>query len=187
MKFNPKTHHRQSVRLKGYDYTQPGWYFVTVCTHGKRFLFGDVSDGQMLRNGLGDVAQVEWFRSAKLRDDVLTDAFIVMPNHIHGVLARRGTARRAPTVERFGQPVVGSLPTLVRAYKAAVTRNVNLIRNTAGEAVWQRNYYEHVIRNDRDLNRVREYICRNPERWPWDRENPACDPDAADNLEDFLV
>jgi len=98
MQYDPKIHQRRSVRLHDYDYSSPGAYYVTICTEGKSFLFGRVVDGQMHRNNYGDVAQEEWFRSGKLRHDVVLDAFIVMPNHIHGIIIRRGTARRAPTV-----------------------------------------------------------------------------------------
>ena len=172
MKFDPRIHHRRSIRLPGYDYSSPGAYYVTICTHEKSFLFGRVLDGQMHRNDFGDVAHEEWFRSAKLRHDIMLDAFIVMPNHIHGIIIRRGTARRAPTVERFGKPVAGSLPTLVRAYKSAVTQGINTLRKTPGESVWQENYYEHIVRSEAELNRIREYIATNPLRWGSDRYNP---------------
>ena len=102
----------------------------------------------------------------------MLDAFIVMPNHIHGIIIRRGTARRAPTVERFGKPVAGSLPTLVRAYKSAVTQGINTLRRTPGDSVWQENYYEHIVRSEAELNRIREYIATNPMRWGSDRYNP---------------
>ena len=90
----------------------------------------------------------------------------------------RGTMHRAPTVERFGKPVSGSLPTILRAFKAAVTRRINRKHCTPGQPVWQRNYYEHIIRNDYSLNRIREYIYYNPQRWHLDRYNPeATGPD----------
>lgn len=180
MKFDPKIHHRRSIRLPGYDYSSAGAYYVTICTREKTFLFGRVLDGQMHRNHYGDVAHEEWFRSAKLRNDIMLDTFVVMPNHVHGIIVRThpgrnwdgGTARRAPTVERFGKPATGSLPTLVRGYKSAVTQGVNALRKTPGEPVWQRNYYEHIVRSEVELNRIREYIATNPLRWGSDRYNP---------------
>ena len=179
MKYDPKIHHRRSIRLPGYDYSSAGAYYVTICTREKSLLFGRVLDQQMHRNDLGDVAHEEWFRSAKLRDDIMLDTFVVMPNHIHGIIIRRGTAhcstgtaRRAPTIEQFGKPVAGSLPTLVRAYKSAVTQGINMLRKTPGAPVWQGNYYEHIVRSEVELNRIREYIATNPLRWGSDRYNP---------------
>lgn len=175
MKLDSRIHHRRSIRLPGYDYSSLGAYYVTICTRAKSFLFGCVLDGQMHRNDFGGVAHEQWFHSGKLRQDVMLDAFIVMPNHIHGIIIRRGIrrgGRRAPTVERFGKPVGGSLPTLVRAYKSAVTQGVNTLRNTPGESVWQENYYEHIVRSEAELNRIREYIATNPLRWGSDRYNP---------------
>jgi REP element-mobilizing transposase RayT len=113
----------------------------------------------------------------------MLDAFIVMPNHIHGIIIRRGRARRAPTVERFGKPVAGSLPTLVGAYKSAVTRGINTLRKTHGEAVWQENYYEHIVRSEAELNRIREYIATNPMRWGSDRYNPERSAPADEDFE----
>ena len=129
----------------------------------------------------------EWFRSAQVRAYLRLDdnEFIVMPNHIHGIMwikqgaegdppsddigARR---RRAPTTERFGAPVSGSIPTIVRALKSATTRRINQLRGTRGESVWQRNYYEHLIRDEKQLARIRQYIMDNPSQWEIDRENP---------------
>ena len=123
------------------------------------------------------------------------DEFVIMPNHIHGIIwivetpehpddtvgARRRAPtmrRRAPKVEQFGKPVPGSIPTIVHAFKSAVTRRINALRGTPGARVWQRNYYEHIIRNDRALNAIRRYIAENPARWHLDRYNPnAVDPD----------
>ena len=101
------------------------------------------------------------------------DAFVVMPNHVHGILILhgRGTACRAPTMA-FGQPVPGSIATIVRSFKAAATRGVNLLRGTPGAPVWQRGYYEHIIRSSGELDRLRAYIETNPLRWALDRENP---------------
>jgi len=185
MRYDPEKHHRRSVRLKGYDYTQPGAYFITICTHNRQCLFGKVEDGKMRLNMFGEIVWAEWFRTAQIRPYVQLNEseFVVMPNHVHGIIwivnspthdadtvgARR---RRAPTmVEQFGKPVPGSLPTLVRAFKSAVTRRINQMRNTPGVPVWQRNYYEHIIRTERALNVIRRYIVENPLRWHLDRYN----------------
>jgi len=167
-------HHRQSIRLKKYDYAQSGAYFVTICTRNQECVFGDVSDGGIHLNEYGVVVGEEWLRTALLRDGVAMDAFVVMPNHLHGIIVinGRGTARRAPTGERFGQPTVGSIPIIMRAFKSACTNRINATRDARGTPLWQRNYYEHVIRDEDDLNRIRQYIYDNPARWAEDENNP---------------
>ena len=123
----------------------------------------------------GEIVAEEWLNTAVIRPYVTLDEFTVMPNHFHGILwllrDEQGTARRAPTMERFGKPVKGSLPTIIGAFKAAVTRRINALRNSGKGEVWQRGYYEHVIRDDASLNRIREYIINNPLNWEFDREN----------------
>jgi len=136
---------------------------------------GDVVNGEMRLNELGQVVKSEWLKTAEIRDNVKLDAFVIMPNHIHGIVVItdncRGTACRAPT-EQFGKPTPGSLSTIVRSFKSAVTKRINEMRHTPGIPIWQRNYYEHVIRNEDDLNEIREYILNNPLRWELDSENP---------------
>ena len=173
-RYNPDIHHRRSRRLKGYDYSQAGAYFITVCTRNRECLLGDVIDGVMALNDAGRVVEEEWMKSADIRKEIELDAFVIMPNHIHGIIVidGRGTARRAPTCERFGQPTVGSIPTIVRAFKSACTKRINDMRNARGTPVWQRNYYEHVIRNEDDLDRIRQYIADNPVCWAEDENNP---------------
>ena len=179
MPVNNSRYHRRSIRLPEYDYTQAGAYYVTICTLDRMCLFGDVVNGEMALNEYGRIARDEWIRAGELRPNVKTDAFVVMPNHIHGIVVigdndyRRGTMHRAPTkTERFGKPVAGSLPTIVRCYTAAVTRHINRLRNTPGAKLWQRNYWEHVIRNGREMEHIRRYIIENPMRWKDDGENP---------------
>jgi len=172
-------HHRRSIRLKGYDYTAEGGYFITIVTSERKNLFGEIINGEMQPNPLGEIAREEWFRSAVIRPyiELFADEFVVMPNHIHGIiwLVGRGTARRAPTdgipmVEQFGKPVTASIPTIVRAYKSAVTKRINVLRNTPSSLVWQRNYFEHIITTDREYDSIAEYIFANPQNWGVDRE-----------------
>ena len=122
-------------------------------------------------NEYGMAVREEWLKTAELRDNVETDACTVMPNHIHGIViiteGSRGTARRAPT-ERFGKPVAYSIPTIMRAFKSASTKRINEMRKTPGTPVWQRSYYEHVIRSDEELNAIRQYILSNPANWSTD-------------------
>jgi len=113
-----------------------------------------------------------------IRSNVEPDEFIVMPNHFHGIITikagniRRGMARHAPTGREFAKPVANSLSTIIGAFKSAVTKSINILRNTPGMPVWQRNYFEHVIRNEKELSRIREYIRLNPLQWDIDIENP---------------
>jgi putative transposase len=184
MNLNPHAHHRHSLRLIGYDYSQAGAYFVTICTQGKKCLFGEIIDGEMRLSESGQGARLEWLKTAVLRPDTALDEFSIMPNHIHGIIILRGmgiegpvcrgTARCAqePMINNFGQLLNNSIPAIVRAYKSAVTKLVNELRGTSGVPVWQRNYYEHIIRNEEDLNNVRQYIEYNPAKWAEDVENP---------------
>lgn len=171
----PETRCRRFLRLKGYDYSQ-GAYFVTVCAANRKCRFGHVLEWEMILSEEGKIVIEEWLKTSVLRPHVQLDQFVVMPNHFHGILVldddEGGTARRAPTIQRFATSVAGSLPTIIRAFKAAVTDRINALRNNPGAVIWQRNYYEHVIRNEESLHRIREYIAHNPSTWEFDRDNP---------------
>lgn len=180
MPYDPDKHHRRSIRLADYDYGQPGAYFVTICVYKWVCLFGEVVDGRMRLNELGRVAAEEWRRTEQVRDHVMLDAFVVMPNHIHGIVVitrrsrrGRGELQFAPTNEssKFQSPSQ-TLGAIVRGFKGAATRRINRLRDTPGEPVWQRNYYEHIVRGRRDLERIRRYIAENPARWHRDRNHP---------------
>lgn len=173
----PANHHRRTIRLPEYDYAQPGVYFITVCTHQRACLFGEIVDGEIRLSELGHMVRDEWNKTQQIRPEIELDQFVIMPNHFHAIIwihDGRGTARRAPTgeptYEQFGKPVAGSIPTIVRAFKSAVTRQINFYRNTPGMPVWQRNYYEHIIRNEAELSAVREYITNNPHQWTLDKD-----------------
>ena len=183
---------RRSIRLRGYDYSQPGAYFVTICTHDRQCLFGDVVDGAMVLNPYGKIVWDEWFRTAEIRPYVhlYAQEFVVMPNHIHGIIwivgdgtetatdsaMVVGATGRSPLHGRSPLPPRGPLPhslgSFIAGFKSAVTKRINEMRGTSGAPVWQRNYYEHIIRNDASLQRIRRYIAENPLRWHLDRENP---------------
>jgi REP element-mobilizing transposase RayT len=181
-RYDPRRHRRRSIRLPHHDYAG-GVYFVTVCTHGRVHLFGEIAGGAMIPNAAGDIVHRCWDAIPDHFPRVIVDAFVVMPNHIHGIVGitdgpatndgadrDRSTACRAPT-RRFGGPVAGTLPTVVGAFKSAVTRRINAMRGTPGGAVWQRNYYERVIRDERALHIARRYVRDNPARWHRDRCN----------------
>jgi len=168
MTYDPKKHHRRSIRWYGYDYAQAGWYFVTVCTQGHVCLFGRVVDGQMRLNDAGRMVQAVWNQLVDHYARVQTDAFIVMPNHIHGI------------IELTADGAVGgvlSLADVVHRFKTLATkRYIDGVNQCGWSAfpgrLWQRNYHEHVIRSERSLNRIRQYIADNPARWADDPENP---------------
>jgi len=169
MIYNPEIHHRRSIRLHGYDYTQPGAYFITLCTHDRECLFGDVFNENVLLNELGQIVKRTWQWLGKQYGHIQLDAFIVMPNHLHGIIkinCCRGGLRSAPTERRkpLGQ--------LIGAFKTVSTKQINQIRHTPGIPVWQRNYYEHIIRNENEMNRIREYVIHNSSTWETDRNNP---------------
>ena len=183
MKYNREKHHRRSVRLKGYDYSSPGAYFVTVCAWNRECIFGDIINGQIKLNDYGVIIQREWMNTVDIRPNVELDEFIVMPNHFHGIIIinagniRRGVSCKgvlqyAPTDTGLRSPSQ-TIGAIIRGFKSAVTKSINILRNTPGMPVWQRNYFEHVIRNDKELFRIREYIRFNPVQWDIDEENPA--------------
>lgn len=172
-----KVRYPRSIRLKGYDYAQAGAYFVTICTHGQRRLLGEIVDGKMMVNAYGEIAKACLEEIPKHFAHSEIDTFVVMPNHLHGIIViTHGTfveaQHAAPLRRSVNAPRPGSLSAIVRSFKSASTRRINELRTAPGTPIWQRNYYEHVIRNDRDLDRIREYIVTNPVRWPLDKENP---------------
>jgi hypothetical protein len=166
-------HRRRSIRLPGFDYSLPGAYFVTICTHDRQNRFGEINDGVMHLNALGEIAQDEWFKTAQLRPyiDLSPDEFVVMPNHVHGIIHITdantvGALRRnAPTNAPVQPPLPHSLAVIVRAYKSAVTYAINSINHSRGTPVWQRNYYEHIIKTDKEYQQIAGYILENPMRW----------------------
>jgi REP element-mobilizing transposase RayT len=166
-------HARRSIRLPSFDYTTPGAYFVTICTYQRECLLGEIMKGEMRVNEIWRIIWDCWNQIPKHFPNTITDEFVVMPNHIHGIIRiidtayGRGTACRAPTTERFGKPVIGSIPTIVRGFKSAVTKRVNEMNPLFGP-VWQRNYYERIIRSDAELDAVRQYIRDNPRKWEED-------------------
>ena len=191
MTYDPRKHHRRSIRLPGYDYTQPGAYFVTFVAHDRECLFGEVVDGVMRLNAFGEIVRDEWFRTAVVRPYVMLDPdeFVVMPNHVHGIIwiTGRGDPMGRPhdpmgrphdndcDVQQPRGPAAGSVGAIIGQIKSIAAKRINALRGTPAAPVWGRNYYEHIIRYETSLNRVRRYIAANPSRWADDREHP-CHP-----------
>jgi len=169
------TFHRRSIRLPEYDYTQPGYYFLTLVTYHRINRFGAIDSTGMTINAIGKMVQNEWKRLPQRFPGVELDAFVVMPNHFHGVLCITADSAKldsAQSIERFGHPVKASIPTIVRSFKAAVTLRSRRMLGDPDAQIWQGNYYERVIRNERGLLAARLYIQENPMNWAEDQENP---------------
>lgn len=181
IKYNSDIHHRQSIRLKGFDYSQASAYFVTVCAWNRECLFGEVVDGGMRLNESGIIIQDIWNTTQNHFENIELDEFTIMPNHCHGIIVinRRGEVS-SPDSGKSENKKGGVSPPLrkntlgqiVAYFKYQSSKRINQIRNTPGNPVWQRNYYEHVIRNEKELNHIREYISNNPLQWALDNENP---------------
>ncbi|MGK5090421.1 transposase [Deltaproteobacteria bacterium TL4] len=175
MKYDPAKHHRRSIRLKGYDYTQNGAYFVTICVQNRECLFGKIVDEAMRLNGAGQIVVDTWEWLASQYDHVDLDNWVVMPNHLHGIIVLtddgdngddgRGGSRTAPTNHPKKRKPLGRL---IGAFKTVSTKHINAWRQTPGNQLWQRNYYEHIIRNEASLNQIQEYILNNPRVWTED-------------------
>lgn len=177
MSFDPRRHDRRSIRLPGWDYRAAAAYFITICTHERECLFLDLA----WRN----IAETAWRKIPSTSPRVVLDEWIVMPNHVHGILILTDPAdtpaapfdwRHTPPLpaaepRSFANAPAGSLGAIVRSYKAAVTRRVNHQCGTRGHKRWQRGYYERIVRDDRELDRIRVYIRQNPSRWAEDRDN----------------
>lgn len=185
MPYNPAIHYRRSIRLPGYDYTQSGAYFVTICAYQKECLFGEIVDGQMRLNQYGQIVADEWKQSSVIRKEIQLDASIVMPNHFHGIVVITNNMIQVSDRVEANNPVGAncrsplqssmkpkSLSSLIAGFKSITTKQINILRNAPGTSVWQRNYYEHIIRSQDALNRIREYIINNPNSWETDQLNP---------------
>lgn len=187
--YNPNLHHRRSIRLKGYDYAQAGLYFITICCQDRVCRFGDVVNGEMILNEYGQIAHDEWMKLSERFPNFELDVFQIMPNHLHGLLFLSVGAPLADSLPSVGAPLAGALssagaqnpdeiragaspaPTvgeIVGAYKSLVANGCLSIYKSKNEIMgklWQRNYYEHIIRNEQSYKRISEYITNNPVKW----------------------
>jgi len=180
MPYTSDIHHRRSIRLRENDYSSSGAYFVTICTYQRECLFGDVVNGEMRMSEAGKIVAAVWEGLAERFPVVVFGDFVVMPNHFHGLLviadAGRGVACRAPNPNRQAEKwgAASGAPTLgvvVRGFKSISAISINRLLCRQGMPLWQRNYYEHVIRGDEDLASVRRYIVENPLKWDVDENH----------------
>ena len=205
MTYNPDIHHRRSIRLKGYDYSKAGAYFVTMCSWQRECLFGEIDNDVMVLNECGRIVESVWCGLPEHFPNIHLDEFIIMPNHFHGIIFINESVGAMPTArpgldvnganigianepnggrpvgieQQIGRPVgiaptgpvPGSIGAIMAQFKSNVTKRINRFRNNPGCPVWQRNYFERVIRNENELSRAREYIANNPLKWSLDSEN----------------
>jgi REP element-mobilizing transposase RayT len=199
--YDPDKHHRRSIRLPGYDYSQPGAYFVTICIKDRMHIFGEVLDNEVRLSEGGMIALECWGRIPEHFGPVSLDVSVVMPNHIHGIvviepvepvgathasplqnmapyhtstnIVSSPSATHASPLPHNGPrgPKNQSIAAIVGSFKSAVSKRINELLGTPGATVWQRNYYEHIIRDEESLNQIRQYILDNPAAWATDPEN----------------
>ncbi len=200
--YNPLIHHRRSIRLKGYDYSQAGLYFITICCYNRKHLFGSIVDGQMILNVFGQVAYKEWLKTPELRPNVELGEFVIMPNHLHGIIKLSPTDDTIPLSNTSKGDIIplsntskgdtiplnntskgelhsphtppsqfrspsNTIGAIVRGYKSAVTKQLNSME--IGCVVWQRNYYENIIRSEESYLNISNYILKNPAKWKEDQ------------------
>jgi REP element-mobilizing transposase RayT len=206
MTYNPEIHHRRSIRLKGYDYSQAGLYFITFCVQNRAHLFGKIKNGIMCLNALGSIAYQEWEQSILIRKNISLGAFIVMPNHLHGIIQiNYSLLEDKSAIGKFQSPS-HNVGAMVRGYKGAATKKIKeYIRENSSssssrgelqfaptaaaaaaaadnndeliaaesidlsKSIWQRNYYEHIIRDHRAYDNISNYIDNNPQKWSKDK------------------
>ncbi|MBP9727470.1 MAG: transposase [Gammaproteobacteria bacterium] len=166
MSYNTDIRHRRSIRLKYYNYSQNGAYFITLCTHHRQCLFGKIEHNLMLLNQFGEIVRDEWIKSFEIRKEILIDEFVIMPNHFHCIVF---ISHSVPLKNKDFSRVIGpsnkSIGALISGFKSVVTTKINQVRNTPFQLVWQRNYHEHIIRNEKSLQNIREYTKNNPCTW----------------------
>lgn len=181
--FDPAIHHRQSIRRKGFDYCRPGLYFITMRTQTFQCLFGEIRSGIMHLNEFGKIVADEWLKTSLIRPYIQLDAYVVMPDHFHGIIVIKpheidslvGATRRVapagrPHAGRPNGPPPGSIGAIVGQFKMQTTKQINILRygttghfpRRIGDGVWQRNYYDRIIHDEVALRRIREYIINNP-------------------------
>lgn len=205
MKYDPNTHHRRSIRLKGYDYSQNGAYFITICVQNRKCLFGEIMNGQMFLNDAGEIILQTWNALPKRFPNATFDPFVVMPNHVHGIVTienhesvraipcgcpdedfgvfNRVPTRGTPTPQRIPPPIPSTqssshgrktIGDIIGAFKSITTHQYIEHVKTGKfppfeKRLWQRNYYENIIRDEQSLHHIREYIKNNPKKWKEDK------------------
>jgi putative transposase len=184
-----KKYRAESIRLKNWNYSSNGYYFVTICTKGLIEHFGEIKNGIMGLNEMGCIAAKFWKEIPKHFPSVTLDEWVVMPNHVHGII---GITNPPPTVETIHELSLRTtgrinhelpawdkkqrrkmiIPKIIGRFKMQSAKQINILQNTKGNDFWQKNYYDRIIRNEKSLDAIREYIRNNPLKWEYDRNNP---------------
>jgi REP element-mobilizing transposase RayT len=214
-KYNPKYHHRRSIRLKGYDYSQAGLYFITLCAQDRTNLFGKINEGEVILNTFGEIIKEEWGKTPEIRKNISLGEFIIMPNHFHAIIHIDYQIKPAGelqfTLTKFKSPS-NNIGAIIRGFKGATTKRIKeIIRNNSrstgelqfaptaptelidlSKSIWQRDYWEHIIRNENAYNRITQYIINNPQKWENDKLNGGkgnivMEPLAEYNTEDWMI
>jgi REP element-mobilizing transposase RayT len=183
VKYDPNKHHRRSIRLKGYDYSSVGAYFITICAYQRACLFGEIVDGMMQLNEFGQIVADEWLKSSEIRREIALGEWVVMPNHIHGIVFIQPVESHNPVgandngVGANGRSPLQlmkprSISSFIAGFKSATTKHINIIRNMPRVPVWQRNYHKHIIRNQALLEKIRQYVQTNLLSWNADQLHP---------------
>jgi putative transposase len=166
MTYDPEKHHRRSIRLKGFDYSRSAIYFVTICVQNRECLLGTILQNQLFLNDAGGMVSAEWLALVSRFPSVILDEFVVMPNHFHGIIYISPDSPDHPTLGK-----------ILGAFKSIVNNNYIIGVKTNdwepfNKRLWQRNYYEHIVRDDSALQKIREYIQSNPRTWQTDSLHP---------------
>ncbi len=183
-KYNPEIHHRRSIRLKEYDYSQPGFYFITLCIKNREHLFGEINNDKMLLNDVGKIIMQEWEKTPQIRNNVKLGEFIIMPNHFHAILQIEYKINTSSDkIDKFQSPsqTIGSI---IRGFKGATTLRINQklpahdygrgvlpYAQKSNNSIWQSNYWERIIRTEIEYNKISNYIINNPLCWDNDKLN----------------
>ena len=176
---------RKRIRLRYYDYRRTGLYFVTFCTHDRRCTLGTIRDGRVILSPLGKLTETCWRSIPVHSPHVELDVHVVMPNHVHAVMFIESQASPSESKRKSGELRAGSLGAVVGPFKAAVTRTARVEGVVGSDPVWQRGFWEHIVRGPEALSRIRKYIVANPRRWLYDREN--CDRRGEDSFDTWIA
>jgi len=165
-----KRFNRRSIRLPEYDYSKSGAYYITICSNDKKLIFGKIIDGEIILSKIGKMVEEHLKEISNHFEDVCIDDFVIMPNHIHFIISIVGVQNFEPLRHDYQKIIPKSIGSIIRAYKASVTKRCKA--EGYKSKIWQRNYFEHIIRNQEDHYRIRKYIQNNPLQWELDEENP---------------
>jgi REP element-mobilizing transposase RayT len=176
----------ETTRLKNWDYSSNGYYYITICTKNRECLFGNIAGEKMQLSTIGEIVLQCWNDSFVMRKELSCDQFVIMPNHIHGIVIIEKLVETHGNASGHGIETQGlaslqdnnkphrmpkSVSSFIGGFKSAVTKRVNEIRHTPGAAIWQNRFYDHIIRDEKSLQRIREYIVNNPMNWQTDEQN----------------